>query len=300
MSGLGVEEGRIMSDCPPTSRKHTAFGLARLAQGLHSGWGMRNGFLFFSVLTAALTALAPTSFGQTEQIDAITKINGETLTSDNADVYFNAQNCADPAATLYDLTLTNGNGITQAYLWAGVQNGLCNENAKRTDTQELCRPMASSTPVNVGDNATIVDLTLQELVDTGIVDCANTALEGQPYEIYAFRSEDPGGNDVTTGRIWRRQIHRGRDSPSTPRHRERSHASARLDLQHNLGDARGLHEDRGVQGLPRRHGRRQRGRADEHPGQWNREECDSDLRVPQPCRRRVGLCLRHRRGFCRP
>ena len=159
---------------------------------------MRNGFLFFWVLTAALTSLAPTSFGQTEQIDAITEINGETLTSDNADVYFNAANCADPAATLYDLTLTNGNGITQAYLWAGVQNGLCNENDKRTDTQELCRPMASSTPVNVGDNATIIDLTLQELVDTGIVDCANTALEGQPYEIYAFRSEDPGGNDVTT------------------------------------------------------------------------------------------------------
>jgi hypothetical protein len=48
----------------------------------------------------------------------------------------------------------------------------------------------------VGENATVFDLTLQELVDTGIVDCNNTALEGQPYEIYSFRNEDPGGTDV--------------------------------------------------------------------------------------------------------
>jgi hypothetical protein len=51
-------------------------------------------------------------------------------------------------------------------------------------------------PLTVGDNATVFDLTLQELVDTGIVDC--TALEGQHYEIYSFRDEDPGGNDVST------------------------------------------------------------------------------------------------------
>ena len=43
---------------------------------------------------------------------------------------------------------------------------------------------------------TVFDLTLQELVDTGIVDCNNTAPQGQTYEIYSFRDEDPGGNDV--------------------------------------------------------------------------------------------------------
>jgi hypothetical protein len=79
-------------------------------------------------------------------------------------------------------------------MWVGVQNGECQLNDKRTDLQLLCRPMASSNPRPVGDNATVVGLTLQELVDTGIVDC--TALEGQHYEIYSFRNEDPGGTDV--------------------------------------------------------------------------------------------------------
>jgi hypothetical protein len=56
--------------------------------------------------------------------------------------------------------------------------------------------MASSIPRPVGDNATVTDLLLDELVATGIVDCNNTALEGQTFEIYSFRNEAPGGNDV--------------------------------------------------------------------------------------------------------
>jgi hypothetical protein len=131
-----------------------------------------------------------------QEHDAITCINGEAPTTDAGTVYFSAENCADAANTVYDLTLANADGVTQVYMWAGVQNGNCNENDKRTDLQELCRPMASSNPRTVGDNATVFDLTLQELVDTGIVDCNNTAPEGQPYEIYSFRDEDPGGNDV--------------------------------------------------------------------------------------------------------
>ena len=128
------------------------------------------------------------------QQDAITCINGEAPATDAGTVYFNSEDCADAANTVYDVTLANPDGVTQIYMWVGVQNGECQLNDKRTDLQLLCRPMASSNPRTVGDNATVFDLTLQELVDTGIVDC--TALEGQHYEIYSFRNEDPGGNDV--------------------------------------------------------------------------------------------------------
>ena len=157
---------------------------------------MRTSFLFLITLLAATPLLAPAALAQETQLDAITSINDEVPTTDAATIYFNAENCADAANTVYDVTLVNGDGVTQIYMWAGVQNGECQLNDKRTDLQLLCRPMASSNPRTVGDNATVFDLTLQELADTGVVDCNNTALEGQPYEIYSFRGEDPGGTDV--------------------------------------------------------------------------------------------------------
>jgi hypothetical protein len=156
---------------------------------------MRTGFLFLSTLLAALAALAPASFAQ-EQADAVTQINGESLTTDVATGYFNAENCADPADTVYDLTLTNGDGVTQAWLWAGIENAGCEQEANRIQqTSDRCMSL-SGNPQTVGDNATMFDLTLQALIDTGVVDCENTALEGQPFTIYSFRNEDPGGNDV--------------------------------------------------------------------------------------------------------
>jgi len=185
-----------MSVCPPPSRKHTAFELRPLARGLHASRGMHNGFLFLLTLLAAIPLLSPAALAQETQLDAITSIDGEVPTTDAATIYFNAENCADAANTVYDVTLVNGDGVTQIYMWAGVQNGECQLNDKRTDLQLLCRPMASSNPRTVGDNATVFDLTLQELVDTGVVDCSNSALEGQPFEIYSFRNEDPGGTDV--------------------------------------------------------------------------------------------------------
>jgi hypothetical protein len=145
---------------------------------------------------AAPLLLASSGVAQTEQLDAITQINGETLTTDVATVYFNAENCADAANTVYDLTLANGDQVTQAYLWAGSQNAGCEQETNRTDQTLRCRDLAGN-PKTVGDNATIVDLTLQELVDTGVVDCENTALEGVPYSLYAFRNQDPGGQDVS-------------------------------------------------------------------------------------------------------
>lgn len=154
---------------------------------------MRNQFLFLSTLLAAVTALAAGALAQETQADAITDINGESLNTDASPRFFNADHCADPASTTYSVTLTNGDGVIQAYMWAGGQNAGCEDVNNRDLTKELCRPMASSVPRTVGDNATVTGLTLQELVDTGVVDCENAALEGQPYEIYSFRSEDPGG-----------------------------------------------------------------------------------------------------------
>ena len=144
---------------------------------------------------AALGLPAQGARAQTEQLDAITRIDGQSLTTDAANVYFNAEQCAAAATILYDLSLTNGAGISQAYLWAGTEQAGCEQVANRTDQTELCREVGGN-PQTVGDNATMFDLTLQNLVDTGVVDCENTSLQGQTYWLYSFRNENPGGNDV--------------------------------------------------------------------------------------------------------
>jgi len=155
---------------------------------------MRTRFLSLFTLLVAGALLAPSALAQEEQVDAITEINGES-TANVVIKYFNAEDCADPASTLYDLTLINGNGVSQAYLWSGTEQAGCEQVSNRTDQTELCREL-SGNPRTVGDNATMFDLTLQTLIDADIVDCENTALEGQTYWTYSFRNDNPGGNDV--------------------------------------------------------------------------------------------------------
>lgn len=147
------------------------------------------------LLPVGLLAVAAPAFAQSEQMDIVTRIDGEA-TDNVVDKYFNAENCADPASILYDLTLVNAGGVSQAHLWAGTQNAGCEQVSNRSDQLDICRAIAGN-PQTVGDNATMVDLSLQALVDTGIVDCENTAREGQTYWIYSFRNEDPGGSDVS-------------------------------------------------------------------------------------------------------
>lgn len=155
---------------------------------------MRHTFLLLSTLAATLTAFAPATLAQ-EQIDAVTEINGETPPADASKVYFNAENCADPGSTEYDVTLTNASGVIEAYLWAGTQNAGCELNSNRTDLQLLCRPIEDGTGARVGDNVTIFDLSLQDLIDTEIVNCDNSVLAGQASWIYSFRNQDPGGTE---------------------------------------------------------------------------------------------------------
>jgi len=187
-----------MSVCPRPSRKYTAFGLARLAQGLHSSKAMRNRFLFLLALGAALPAFGPTTYAQAS-VDLITTINDEGFLSDTQERFFNAVNCADPAGTSFQerIVTSPGTPVSQVYLWVGGQNSECNLEANRTDiTANRCRPVLDEAAQTVDANNLLNGLTLADLTDTGLVDCANTALQGQPYELYAFRSTPPGAMDV--------------------------------------------------------------------------------------------------------
>ncbi len=155
---------------------------------------MTQRILFLLTPVLAVLLHGSVALGQ-EQADAITRIDGQTLTTDVARVYFNAGHCANAETILFDLTLFNADGVRNAFLWAGIENAGCDEEENRTDQTLRCRPLGGN-PRTVNDNFTIFDITLQELIDTGVVDCENTALEGQPFTIYAFRNEDPGANNV--------------------------------------------------------------------------------------------------------
>ncbi len=187
----------MMSVCPPPPRKHSAFGHRTLARGLHAWGTMRKPFFFLLALGAALRAFAPTSFAQAT--DLITTINDETFLSDTQERFFNAANCADPAATTFQdrIVTTPGTSVTQVYLWVGGQKSECNKEANRTDiTANRCRAVLAEAAQTVDANNLLNGLTLADLTDTGLVDCTNTALQGQPYELYAFRSTPPGAVDV--------------------------------------------------------------------------------------------------------
>lgn len=195
MSALGVEEGRMMSVCPQPSRKYTAFEPARLARGLHGSKAMRNRFLFLFSLGAALMAFGPTTFAQAA--DLITSIGGEGFLSDTQERFFNAANCADPAGTSFEDRIDTTSGTAgQVYLWVGGQNSECNRADNRTDITDRCQPVAGEAAQTLDINNLVLGLTLADLTDTGLVDCANSALQGQPYELYAFRTTPPGGDDV--------------------------------------------------------------------------------------------------------
>jgi hypothetical protein len=186
----------MMPVCPPHARKHLVFERQTLARGLHVNRRMHTRFLSLFILGAALLAApaAPAS-AQELQEDIVTSINGQD-TAAVTTKYFNAENCANPSETFYDLSLTNGDGVSQAYLWAGTEQAGCEQVSNRTDQLTVCAEIGGN-PQTVGDNATMTGLNLQALVDTGIFDCANTALEGRTYWIYSFRDADPGGTDVS-------------------------------------------------------------------------------------------------------
>ena len=128
--------------------------------------------------------------------DTIIRIDGEPLPSPAALPYFNARQCAEPDTTLYDLQIAQGGSpAPQVYLWAGQQNAGCERAENRIDPLALCRQIEGN-PRNVAADGAVTNLSLLDLVDTGIVDCENRALEGLPFSIYAFRDADPEGRDI--------------------------------------------------------------------------------------------------------
>jgi len=155
---------------------------------------MRNGFLFLSTFAAALTVLTPASFAQLT--DRVNQIDGFVLEAEEI-AYFNAEQCDTPAETTYEIRLSTeaGTAVNQVYLWAGTQNGQCNLNSNRTDITANCREITGN-PRTVNIDSLISGLTLQELADTGVVTCSSSGLEGTPYEVFAFRNDDPGSTDV--------------------------------------------------------------------------------------------------------
>jgi len=187
-----------MSVCPRPSRKYTAFEPAPLARGLHGSKAMRNRFLFLFSLGTALTAFGPTTFAQAE--DLIVSIDGDGFLSDTQDSrFFNAANCESPADVPFTerIDTVSGTAVDRVYLWVGGQNSQCNIPENRTDvTANRCQPVAGEAAQTLVGNNLIEGLTLADLTDTELVDCANTALEGQPYELYGFRNEPPGGQIV--------------------------------------------------------------------------------------------------------
>lgn len=152
---------------------------------------MRAGSLSLAILALSICATA-----QAQQNDRVNRIDGFVLEA-TEDAWFNEDQCADPSGTNYQLRISTqtGTSVTSVYLWAGRENGQCNLNDNRTDIQENCREIAGN-PRTVEPDNLISNLTLQELVDTGVVDCDSSGLEGTPYEIFAFRNSDPGSTGV--------------------------------------------------------------------------------------------------------
>ncbi len=224
----------MMPVCPPASRKHTAFEVARLAQGLHGNQAMIDRFLFLVSLAAAVGTFVPTTFAQTAAVDRISSINGDVnFESDAQTRYFNSRDCGvagaggtggsggaggvggsagiggaggisptvqkSPATTTFEIRLAESGSVNEVFLWVGGQNAACNLAANRNETMGTCGEVTGN-PRSVGNNFTVSGLTLQDLLDarsggTDIVTC-DSGLRGTPYEIFAFRNQAPGSGDV--------------------------------------------------------------------------------------------------------
>jgi len=96
MSGLGVEEGRIMSVCPRPSRKYSVFRPPPLARGLHGMGGMKKHLLIvLSVFAIAELGIgfAPTALAQ-PAADLISSIDEDSdFASDEQERIFNRSHC---------------------------------------------------------------------------------------------------------------------------------------------------------------------------------------------------------------
>ncbi|MEM7434988.1 MAG: hypothetical protein AAF436_07535, partial [Myxococcota bacterium] len=111
-----------------------------------------------------------------------------------------------PETTPFVIRLGGTESVTEVYLWVGGENGECQRNEARNETNGTCgeiagNPRSVGTDRQVGLGSGADALTLQNVIDaasgaTNIVSCETSGLQGTPYEIFAFRNQAPGAMDV--------------------------------------------------------------------------------------------------------
>lgn len=143
---------------------------------------------------AVLTA----NSGNAQPPDRISSIDGAPIIGTLA--YFNAAHCADPTNVVYDLDIVAGGFVRQAYVWVGTEPANCDLGERRTNTPDGCVELPGN-PLAIDERAGVIEsLSLQDLVDTGVVDCDDSAVDGDAYQFYSFRSDPPGTGDVDVNR----------------------------------------------------------------------------------------------------
>ena len=136
--------------------------------------------------------------GNAQPPDRISSIDGAPIIGTLA--YFNAAHCADPTNVVYDLDIVAGGFVRQAYVWVGTEPANCNLGERRTNTPDGCVELPGN-PLAIDERAGVIEsLSLQDLVDMGVVDCDDSAVDGDAYQFYSFRSDPPGTGDVDVNR----------------------------------------------------------------------------------------------------
>lgn len=149
-------------------------------------------------LTLGTLAVLTANTGTAQPPDRISSINGGPILGPLA--YFNAAHCADSANTVYDLAIVAGGFVRRAYVWVGAEPANCHLGERRTNTPDACVALPGN-PLAIDERSRVIEgLSLQDLIDTGVVECENSATDGELFQSYSFRSEAPGSGDVDVNR----------------------------------------------------------------------------------------------------
>ena len=89
----------------------------------------------------------------------------------------------------------------------GAEPANCHLGERHTNTPDACVALPGN-PLGIDERSRVIEgLSLQDLIDTGVVDCENSATDGELFDcensatdgelfqFYSFRSEAPGSGD---------------------------------------------------------------------------------------------------------
>ncbi len=185
----------MVPDCPMGPEKPEWFRRANLARGLLRPGGMSR---TATSLVCSIAVLCP-SVVTAQLVDNVIRVGDEDFNT-QAVSYVNIANCADPTNTEVEISLDTSGSGTVAYLWVGGGGDACQESDNRNLENAPCAEVDGS-PQSIGTNS-IVIITVDDLISTGVVDCEASGLQGSPYQIFSFRNaanEPPGTTDVGAG-----------------------------------------------------------------------------------------------------